>query len=70
MICHKDGGQTALYCWVDPKRNKGTFILIPGLTASGTEPYIQNTVAEGIKAGFNLVLVHHRGSGGAMLTTP
>ena len=70
MICHNDGGQSAIYAWISPERKRGTIVLIPGLTASGTEPYIQNTVAAGIASGYNLVLFHHRGAGGASLVTP
>lgn len=55
----KDGGQTALHLWYSKERTKGTIVLIPGLTANGTEPYIQNTVADCTDKGFNIVLVHH-----------
>ena len=57
----RDGGQILLE-YVEIDHPKGIVTIIPGLTSTGDELYVRNTVEEALKNGFSAYVVNHRGS--------
>jgi predicted alpha/beta-fold hydrolase len=80
LFKYSDGGQTILAflgdCFseaeVDPKTfiNRPILLIIPGLTSTSYECYIQNLVMDAHKREFDVIVINHRGLAGCELSSP
>ena len=55
---------------IGDKSRRPLMFLVPGLTGDRLRLYVANIMNEAYDAGFDVVLVNHRGLGGAELKTP
>ena len=54
----------------DSKSKRPLMFFIPGLTGDRIRLYVANIMNEAYDRGFDVVLINHRGLGGAELKTP
>lgn len=79
LFKYSDGGQTILAylgdCFAqelspEEVKDRPIMLIVPGLTSTSYECYVQNLVREAHKRDFDIIVINHRGLAGCELSSP